>query len=177
MVIAYVGLGSNLADPESQVQSALAELQTLPQSRCLAHSSLYRSAPMMAAGESADDQPDYINAVAALETVLEPAVLLAELQHLEALHQRIREQRWGPRTLDLDLLLYGDSRINTAELTVPHPGLSERNFVLYPLAEVVNEVAAEQAETLQIPGKGTLASLLAACPRSGLEKVNQTLVF
>jgi len=182
VVIAYVGLGSNLADPESQVQTGLAELQTLPQSRCLAHSSLYRSAPMVAAGESVDDQPDYINAVAALETVLEPAVLLAELQHLEALHQRIREQRWGPRTLDLDLLIYGDSCINTAELTVPHPGLSERSFVLYPLAEVAGEVAAGQAETLQIPGLGTFASLLVGCStrwfaKNGLEKVNQTLVF
>lgn len=172
MVIAYVGLGSNLAEPESQIQAALAELQTLPQSRCLAHSSLYRSAPMVVPGDSAEDQPDYINAVAALETVLEPAVLLAELQHLEALHQRIREQRWGPRTLDLDLLLYGDCTVNTPELTVPHPGLSERNFVLYPLAEIVGEIAAEQVDTLQIPGRGTLASLLAACPRSGLEKVN-----
>lgn len=177
MAIAYVGLGSNLADPESQVRTALAELRTLPQSRCLAHSSLYRSAPMVAVGDSADDQPEYINAVAALETALAPAVLLAELQHLEALHQRMREQRWGPRTLDLDLLLYGDNCINTAELTVPHPGLSERNFVLYPLAEVVGEIAVESLETLQIPGKGTLASLLAACPRSGLEKVNQTLVI
>jgi len=167
VVMAYVGLGSNLADPESQVQSALSELKTLPQSRCLAQSSLYRTAPMVAA----DDQPDYINAVAARETVLEPAVLLAELQQLEALHQRIREQRWGPRTLDLDLLIYGDSCINTAELTVPHPGLSERNFVLYPLAEVAGEVAAGQAETLQIPGLGTLASLLVACPRTGLQKM------
>jgi len=168
-VIAYIGLGSNLADPESQVQSALAELQNLPQSRCLAHSSLYRSAPMVSAGDSADDQPDYINAVAALETVLEPAVLLAELQHLEALHQRIREQRWGPRTLDLDLLLYGDSSINTVELTVPHPGLSERNFVLYPLAEVVGEAKTGE---LKIPGQGTLADLLGACPRDDLAKVN-----
>lgn len=171
VIVAYVGLGSNLAGPESQVQSALAELDTLPQSRCVAHSSLYRSAPMVAAGDSADDQPDYINAVAALETVLDPAVLLTELQHLEALHQRIREQRWGPRTLDLDLLLYGDSSIETPELTVPHPGLYERNFVLYPLAEVVAEITAGHVETLQIPGRGTLAELLAACPRSGLEKV------
>ncbi|MDT8384427.1 MAG: 2-amino-4-hydroxy-6-hydroxymethyldihydropteridine diphosphokinase [Gammaproteobacteria bacterium] len=176
MVIAYVGLGSNLDRPATQVQEALAELQTLPQSRCLAHSSLYRSKPMVAAGDSAEDQADYINAVAALETALPPAVLLTELQHLEALHQRIRTRRWGPRTLDLDLLLYADWRINTPTLTVPHPGLYERNFVLYPLAEVVDELAAgiatEPTERLQIPGRGTLASLLASCPRNGLEKLN-----
>lgn len=176
MVIAYVGLGSNLDRPETQVQEALAELQTLPQSRCLAHSSLYRSRPMVAAGDNAEDQADYINAVAALETALEPAMLLAELQHLEALHQRIRTRRWGPRTLDLDLLLYTDWRINTPALTIPHPGLYERNFVLYPLAEVVDKIAAEiatePAESLQIPGRGTLASLLASCPRNGLEKLN-----
>lgn len=128
---------------------------------------------MGVAGESAEDQADYINAVAALETSLEPSELLTELQGLEAVHQRIRERRWGPRTLDLDLLLYGEHSINTPELTVPHPGLYERNFVLYPLAEVVAEIATEQVETLQIPGRGTLPSLLAACPRGDLQKLDR----
>lgn len=167
-VIAYIGLGSNLAGPEQQIRSALGELDALPQSRCLAQSSLYRSAPLVvpgvALGDSVNDQPDYINAVVALETSLEPAALLAELQHMEALHQRIREQRWGPRTLDLDLLLYGEDRINTPELTVPHPGLYERNFVLYPLAEIA-------PPDLPVPGQGSLQALLARCERGELEKI------
>lgn len=180
MVIAYVGLGSNLSEPEFQVKTALAELHSLPQSCCVAHSSLYRSAPMVAAEGFIDDQsddqlkdqPDYINAVAALETDLAPLALLHELHCLEAVHQRIREQRWGPRTLDLDLLLYGEDIIDTPDLVVPHAGLSERNFVLYPLAEVVDKLATEQTAALHIPGKGSLASLLATCPRSDLKKVN-----
>lgn len=167
MITAYVGLGSNLAEPETQLRSALAELDALPQSRCRAHSSLYRSPPLPGP-DVPTDQPDYLNAVASLDTTLSPGALLAALQGLENQHQRQRAQRWGPRTLDLDLLLYGDEVINTPELTVPHPGLYERNFVLYPLAELL----AEQTEDLQIPGRGTLASLLAACPRGELEKLN-----
>ncbi len=167
MTVAYVGLGSNLARPETRLRTTLVELDVLPQSRCLAHSSLYRSPPMLAPGQP-DDQPDYLNAVAALDTGLGPMELLAALQNLENRHHRQRAERWGPRTLDLDLLLFGDEIIDLPELTVPHPGLYERNFVLYPLAELV----AEQAEHLHIPGKGTLTSLLAACPRGELEKLN-----
>lgn len=164
IVIAYIGLGSNLADPELQIRTAMEELDNLPQSRCLKQSSLYRSAPLVAPGDSANDQPDYINAVVALETSLEPAALLAELQRLEMLHQRVREQRWGPRTLDLDLLLYGEHRINTPELTVPHPGLYERNFVLYPLAEIA-------PPDLPVPGQGPLQAVLARCKPGELEKI------
>lgn len=171
VVIAYIGLGSNLAEPESQLHRAFDELHCLPQSRCIAQSSLYRSAPMQAAG-APDDQPDYINAVATLETGLEPLALLAECQRLEELHQRVRGRRWGPRTLDLDVLLYGEHIIDTPELSVPHPGLYERNFVLYPLAEVVAQSATEQMPRLLIPGRGSLASLLAVCSRDGLEKLN-----
>lgn len=167
MVVAYVGLGSNLARPEIQLRTALTELDVLPQTRCLAHSSLYRSPPMLAPGQP-DKQPDYINAVAALNTGLTPTELLMALQSLENSHHRQRTERWGPRTLDLDILLYGDEIIDLPELTVPHPGLYERNFVLYPLAELV----AGQAEYLHIPGRGTLVSLLAACPRGELEKLN-----
>jgi 2-amino-4-hydroxy-6-hydroxymethyldihydropteridine diphosphokinase len=167
-VIAYIGLGSNLAEPEQQIRSAMGELDDLPQSCCLAQSSLYRSAPLavpgVALGDSVNDQPDYINAVVALETSLEPAALLAELQQLETLHQRVMEQRWGPRTLDLDLLLYGEDRINTPELTVPHPGLYERNFVLYPLAEIA-------PPDLLVPGQGSLQTVLARCERGELEKI------
>ena len=167
-VIAYIGLGSNLADPEHQIHTAMRELDGLPQSRCLKQSSLYRSAPMVdpgaVPGDAANDQPDYINAVVALETSLKPATLLAELQHLETLHRRVREYRWGPRTLDLDLLLYGEERINTPELTVPHPGLYERNFVLYPLAEIA-------PSDLPVPGQGPLQAVLARCERGELEKI------
>jgi len=167
MKVAYVGLGSNLARPEIRLRTALSELDTLPQSHCLAHSSLYCSPPMQEPGQSGE-QPDYLNAVAALETGLAPMELLAVLQNLENRHHRQRAERWGPRTLDLDLLLFGDEIIDLPGLIVPHPGLYERNFVLYPLAELL----AEQAEHFHIPGKGTLTSLLAACPRGELEKLN-----
>ena len=161
-VIAYIGLGSNLENPEKQLQRALGELSALPQSRCLAYSSLYRSTPM-----GPKDQPDFINAVLALETSLPPETLLAECQRLEQAHGRIRQAHWGPRTLDLDLLLYGEQRIHTAHLIVPHPGLYERNFVLYPLAEV----AARVSPNLQVPGYGSLQGLLANCGRGELEKL------
>ncbi len=167
MTVAYVGLGSNLTQPEAQLRTALSEFDALPQSCCLAHSSLYRSPPLRAPGQLSE-QPDYLNAVAALETRLNPVELLTALQNLEDRHHRQRTERWGPRTLDLDLLLFGDEIINLPELTVPHPGLYERNFVLYPLAELV----AGQAEYLHIPGRGTLNSLLATCPRGELEKLN-----
>jgi 2-amino-4-hydroxy-6-hydroxymethyldihydropteridine diphosphokinase len=162
---AFIGLGSNLSDPETQLRTALAALAQLPQTRLLRSSSLYRSAPLLLPG--AASQPDYLNAVAEIETTLEPEALLAELQALEARQGRVRDQRWGPRTLDLDLLLYGDRVIATAELTVPHAGLYERNFVLYPLAEIVGG----QAASLAIPGWGTLEALLAGCPRGSLEKI------
>jgi len=163
---AYIGLGSNLSDPESQVRSAIAALDALPQTRLCRVSSLYRSEPMVLPG--AAPQPDYVNAVAEVDTELAAESLLAELQALEARQGRVRGERWGPRTLDLDLLLYGDRIIHTATLTVPHAGLYERNFVLYPLAEVV----AGQAASLVIPGRGTLQTLLATCPRGSLEKIS-----
>lgn len=129
---AYVGLGSNLADPVAQLRRALARLAELPASRLLAHSSLYASAPMGPA-----DQPDYVNAVAKLETRLAPLELLAALQGVENDQGRTRGvERWGPRTLDLDLLLYDDIRLDSPTLTVPHPGLTERAFVVVPLLEL-----------------------------------------
>lgn len=158
-VQAWVGLGSNLEQPLQQVRSALDELAGIPDTRLLAASSLYRSAPLGPA-----DQPSYINAVACLETQLTAAALLDALQTIETAHGRVRTgARWGPRTLDLDILLYGDQRIDTPRLRVPHPGLAERNFVLYPLAEIVPD--------LDIPGLGPLRELLARCPQSGLERL------
>lgn len=146
---AFIGLGSNLDDPVRQVRSALAELADLPRTRLLRHSSLYRSPPMGPSG-----QPDYVNAVALLETALEPIELLDALQAIEAAHGRRRELRWGPRTLDLDLLIYGELCLDHPRLLLPHPGIGERAFVLVPLAEVAPE--------LEIPGRGPVAALAAA---------------
>jgi len=160
MSIAYIGLGSNLANPIVQIKTALQELAELPDCRLSAASSLYRSDPM---GPS--DQPDYINAVAALETQLSPAALLVELQRLEQLHQRVRLERWGPRTLDLDLLLYDDQRVDTPDLTVPHPGVAERNFVLVPLLEI--------APDLRLPDNRSVAELAAAVSQAGLNRLEE----
>ena len=157
-VTAYIGLGSNLQTPIEQVNQALQRLAEIPQTRLVTASPLYRSVPLGPA-----DQPDYINAVAALETRLSPAALLDALQAIEQQQGRTREgARWGPRTLDLDLLLYGDQQIHTERLTVPHPGLGERNFVLYPLYDIAGE-------NLRIPGLATLGHLLQTCSRQGLE--------
>lgn len=158
MPVAYVGLGSNLAQPVQQVKTALAELAELPGSSLLATSSLYQSEPM---GPS--DQPDYINAVAALETKLSPTDLLVELQALENRHDRVRQQHWGPRTLDLDLLLYADQQINSPDLSVPHPGLAERNFVLIPLYEI--------APDLRLPDDRRLLDLVQGCSQAGLRRL------
>jgi 2-amino-4-hydroxy-6-hydroxymethyldihydropteridine diphosphokinase len=157
----YIGIGSNLASPLRQVRQAIAELAQLPGSRLVAVSRLYRSRPMGPA-----DQPDYINAAAAIETILEPLPLLDKLQAIEHAHLRKRgAQRWGPRTLDLDLLLYGSERIGNERLTVPHPGISERSFVLKPLLDIDN--------SLQLPGGQALQRLLDRLPDEGLEAVEE----
>ncbi len=148
---AFVGLGSNLDDPEAQVRRALDELAGLPESVLERTSSLYRTAPM-----GPPDQPDYVNAVARLATRLAPHRLLSALQAIERAHGRVRGVHWGPRTLDLDLLLYDALRIADARLTVPHPGIAERSFVLTPLAEI--------APDLDIPGVGAAAAVLARSP-------------
>jgi 2-amino-4-hydroxy-6-hydroxymethyldihydropteridine diphosphokinase len=155
-VRAYIGLGSNLASPLQQVREAIAELAQLPQSRLSAVSRLYRSRPLGPA-----DQPDYINAVAAIDTRLAPLALLDGLQAIENRHGRKRGAvQWGPRTLDLDLLLFGDAVINEPRLTVPHPGMSQRGFVLRPLADI--------APLLQLPTGASLQSLYHALPDEAL---------
>jgi 2-amino-4-hydroxy-6-hydroxymethyldihydropteridine diphosphokinase len=157
-VPAYVGLGSNLQQPRIQVSDALAELALLPQTRLITHSLLYRTRPLGPAG-----QPDYINAVAAITTKLSAQALLEALQALENRHGRVRtDVRWGPRTLDLDLLLYGDAVIDTPGLQVPHPRMTERAFVLVPLAEIASS-------DLQIPGFGGLRELLSLVSESDVE--------
>jgi 2-amino-4-hydroxy-6-hydroxymethyldihydropteridine diphosphokinase len=132
---AYVGVGSNLNDPRAQVLQAFTELDGLPHTRVVRRSSLYRSAPM---GHAA--QPDFVNAVAQVETGLPAERLLAELQAVEARHGRERSFPNAPRTLDLDLLLYGAARIASPALTVPHPRMHERAFVLKPLLEIAPQL-------------------------------------
>ncbi len=156
---AYIGIGSNLGDPVGQIQQALAELEQLPQSQLVQTSSLYGSKPM-----GPQDQPDYVNAVAKLETELSPLDLLDALQQLEQDHQRIRERRWGPRTLDLDIVLFDQQSIQLPRLTVPHVGMHQRNFVLYPLAEISPE--------LSLPDGTSLQQLLDNCPLAELTKLN-----
>lgn len=151
MTRAYIGLGSNLSNPVEQVTTALRELDKLENVRLVRASRLYRSVPM-----GPQEQPDYINAVAVLDTSLSPDALLLLLQGIEVFHQRIRSgNRWGPRTLDLDLLLFGDAIIDEKHLKVPHVGLVERSFVLVPLHEV--------APDLVVSGLGAIADLMAAC--------------
>ncbi len=160
----YVGLGSNLDDPLEQLRQALRELNGLASTRLVQVSSLYRSIPMGPPG-----QPDYLNAVVALDTSLVPVDLLHVLQGIEEFHRRERTgERWGPRTLDLDILLYGDQEIHTDFLQIPHTGLHERNFVLYPLAEIVDD--------LMIPGHGSLQSLLQSCSQEGLQRLDDALL-
>ncbi|NDU86000.1 MAG: 2-amino-4-hydroxy-6-hydroxymethyldihydropteridine diphosphokinase [Ferrovum sp.] len=151
-VTAYIGLGSNLTDPVNHINTALASLALLPCSHLVAHSRLYRSAP-----HGHLDQPDFINAVARLETTLDPEHLLTALLHLEQEHGRQRLFANGPRTLDLDILLYGQECRHTANLVLPHPRLAQRPFVLLPWLEVA-------PATLAIPGLGTIEALAQACP-------------
>ena len=141
-----------------QVQQAIQELADLPHCQLLKASSLYASKPM-----GPQDQPDYINAVVHLGTDLEPIALLDTLQELEHLHRRVRKQHWGPRTLDLDILLYNQETIDQVRLQVPHPGLAQRNFVLYPLAEINSQ--------LSLPDGTSLQQLLPHCPLADLVKL------
>ncbi|MCG3201409.1 MAG: 2-amino-4-hydroxy-6-hydroxymethyldihydropteridine pyrophosphokinase [Gammaproteobacteria bacterium] len=158
-VRAFIGLGSNLEDPRRQIRTAIAELDALPYTCVAARSSLYRSDPM-----GPPNQPDYINAVAAVDTILTPLALLDALMGVERSHGRIRHaERWGPRTLDLDLLVYGDRITSDARLTLPHPGIAERVFVLLPLLEI--------APDLEIPGRGRAAALAAVLPDGGIERL------
>ncbi len=158
-VPAYVGIGSNLDDPPAQVWRGLDALRGLPATHLVLVSPLYWNPPM---GETA--QPDYVNAVAALLTTLGPHELLEALLSVERASGRDRSGagRWGPRILDLDLLVYGRARLAEPGLTLPHPGIAARNFVLFPL----NDIAPD----LDIPGLGRVAGLLAGVPSEGLRR-------
>ena len=153
---AYIGIGSNLSEPRAQVERALEELALLPRSCCLVRSRLYASRPF---GPVA--QPDYVNAAAGLLTQLSAPQLLAALRALEAAFGRpAQRERWGPRVLDLDLLAFARERRAEPELTVPHPGIVERNFVLYPLSDI--------APDLELPGLGRLTELKGRITSAGL---------
>jgi 2-amino-4-hydroxy-6-hydroxymethyldihydropteridine diphosphokinase len=155
--LAYVGLGANLGDAAATLRQALRDLAARPGLQLLRASSFYRSAPVDAGG------PDFINAVAELRTTLSPHALLAALQSIEQQHGRERPYRNAPRTLDLDLLLIDDLQLDTPDLTLPHPRLHERAFVLRPLAEL--------APGLRLPGRGPLAPWLAATAGQAIERL------
>ena len=163
--VAFIGLGANLDDPVAQVERALGAIAALPNSTLVGRSSLYLSRPMGPA-----DQPDYVNAVATIDTRLTAPALLSELLAIERRQgrQRSAEQRNAPRTLDLDLLLYGDEVRSDPALTLPHPGAHARDFVLVPLAEIAPDVV--------IPGHGAVRGLLAACARHGVRRMQETAV-
>ena len=165
MTHVYIGLGSNLALPKKQIQDACASLATLPDTALIKCSSLYKSQPM-----GPQDQPDYVNAVALIETALSPESLLQHTQLIESQQGRIRKaNRWGPRTLDLDMLLFGLQRIDNEHLTVPHSGMKQREFVLYPLFEI--------APDLILPCGEKLANLVMTCPIKGLQKMTNPVLI
>ncbi|MBV4471945.1 2-amino-4-hydroxy-6-hydroxymethyldihydropteridine diphosphokinase [Pseudomonas siliginis] len=156
----YIGLGSNLADPADQLRSAIAALGQLPQTSLAGVSAFYQSDSLL------PGQPRYTNAVAAIDSSLAPIELLDALQAIENAQGRERLERWGPRTLDLDILLFGDRLIDEPRLKVPHYQIQERAFVLYPLAELA-------PQNLRLADGRTLPALLAACPFVGLERLSQ----
>ncbi|SHO55318.1 2-amino-4-hydroxy-6-hydroxymethyldihydropteridine diphosphokinase [Vibrio quintilis] len=156
MITAYIAIGSNQGDPVEQVRQAIKNLEKLPDSELLSVSALYSSTPM-----GPQDQPDYINAVASIKTNLTPLELLDQTQAIELEQGRVRkEERWGPRTLDLDIILFGDEVIQSERLTIPHYGMKEREFVLYPLAEI--------APDLILPDGSQLSRFLSTIDRNGL---------
>jgi 2-amino-4-hydroxy-6-hydroxymethyldihydropteridine diphosphokinase len=158
-VDAYVGLGSNLGDRAAEIDSAIGEIAALPSTTLVARSSLYRSAPLAASGG------EYLNAVVRLRTALAPIALLHALQSIEQAHGRERPFANAPRTLDLDLLLHGDAALDSSALTLPHPRLHERAFVLVPLAEI--------APGLVIPRRGALTELCASVAAQPVAKLNR----
>ena len=155
MSLAYIALGANLGDPAATVNAAFTALGELPQTRVLATSALYRTAPVGIA-----EQPEFVNAAAAIDTALAPEALLDALLAIDQAFGRVRAERNGPRTLDLDILLYDDLTLATPRLTLPHPRLHLRAFVLQPLADLAPDLA--------IPGRGSLAAWLPAVANQGI---------
>ena len=160
MNLAFIALGSNLENPASQILSAFGELDALPRTRMISRSSLYASSPI-----SEIIQPDYVNAVAKIETGLDPFSLLDSLLAIELFHGRVREKRNAPRTLDLDILMYNDLVLNDAHLTIPHPRMHERLFVLRPLLEIEPDCA--------IPGIGRAGDRVSLISGQVLQKMTE----
>ncbi len=147
MTLAYIAIGSNLASPLEQVNAAVQALGDIPQTRVVALSSFYRTPPL-----GPQDQPDYLNAAIALETALSAEALLDNTQRIELQQGRVRkEERWGPRTLDLDIMLFGDAQIHTERLTVPHYDMKRRSFMLWPLFEIAPDLTFPDGEHLSAP--------------------------
>jgi 2-amino-4-hydroxy-6-hydroxymethyldihydropteridine diphosphokinase len=155
---AYIGVGANLRNPVAQVRSGIEALAMLPDTRLVRFSSLYKSAPV-----GYLDQPEFVNAVAQVETTLTPRALLDALDRLERRHGRTREFANAPRTLDLDLLLYGDTIVDEPGLTVPHPRMHERAFVMVPLAEIAPEA--------RVPGRGIAAELVRSVDQASVSRI------
>lgn len=155
-VLAYIGLGANLGDTQNTLIHALTSIAALPDTAVLASSSFYQSAPVQA------DGPDYVNAVAKVRTDLAARALMQALQHIEQQYGRVRPYRNAPRTLDLDILLYGHDTVNDADLIIPHPRMHERAFVLMPLSELYPELTLPQ---------GNIAQLLTRCENQRISKV------
>lgn len=165
---AFVGLGSNLEDPHSQLQRAFAALDKLPGTRLAARSSLYRSAPLGCPDQpDLSSQPDFVNAVAKIATSLTPQALLKALLHIENQHGRERTFRNAPRTLDLDVLLYDDVRLHEHGLTIPHPQMHLRAFVLQPLLEIAPDIS--------IPGVGLARLAFAECHDQVLDRIRNAV--
>ncbi|MBN4057257.1 MULTISPECIES: 2-amino-4-hydroxy-6-hydroxymethyldihydropteridine diphosphokinase [Pseudoalteromonas] len=161
MQTVYLGLGANLNAPRKQIHAAVAAIKALKDVEFVCVSHDYASKPM-----GPQDQPDYVNAVACVKTALEPEQLLDLTQAIELEHGRVRkEERWGPRTLDIDILLFGNDVIDTPRLTVPHYGLTEREFVVYPLFEI--------APTLVLPNNQSLADITKTLPLNDLQQLPQ----
>ena len=160
MTIAYIGLGSNMESPKQQIKSAIKSIAEIPEIQVLKASSLYKSKPVGPRGQN-----DYINAVIKIETEFMPLELLDYMQDIENQHGRIRKERWGPRTLDLDILIFGKEIIQDKNLTIPHSEIEKRPFVLVPLAEIDSNCL--------IPGVGVISDLLAVNDQKDLELLHE----
>ena len=162
LVPAFIALGANLRDPEQQIQAAVEELAMLRDTRLMCLSSLYRSAPV-----GYLDQPEFVNGVAGIETALAPRALLDALLAIERRYGRVRQFPNAPRTLDLDIVLYGDLEVDEPGLTIPHPRMHERAFVLVPLAEIAPEIV--------VPGRGRVRDLLGRVDASSVIKLESSM--
>ncbi len=163
MTTCYIGLGSNLNEPASQLRAAYASICCLSESRMLGASSVYQTSP-----EGIINQPDFLNAAVAIDTELSAPSLLIALQQIENKQGRIRKERWGARIIDLDLLLFGDNTVSLPNLTVPHPRLHKRMFVLTPLLEICDT-------DRKLPSGESLREIIEACPPSRVEKTSLCL--